>query len=243
MNKKNGIQATVLFLTVFTFSSCIADLFGIAGKGNIVTLPRVAKDFQTVTLNNAAKVSIQKGDSFKVQVSDYENIVQYLSVKVTDHNLVITTDPAYTLLSNSQAKVIITMPDSLNAVTLNGSGDITLNSAFKDFKSAVILGSGNINATQNLNVMALNASIIGSGNITAKGNVGVLTAIISGSGNMLLSGLSTFNASCSITGSGNINVAVSNSLKATISGSGNVVYSGTPAVDVSITGSGKVIHN
>jgi len=241
--KKNAIQTTVLVLISIALSSCISDLFGIAGKGSIVTLPRVATDFQTVTLNNAAKVTIQKGDSFKVEVSDYENIIQYLSVKVTDHNLVITTDPVYTLLSNSQAKVIITMPDSLSAVTLNGSGEINLNSPFKDFKSAVILGSGNINANQNLNIMTLNASVIGSGNITAKGNVGVLTALISGSGNIQLSGLNAVTASCSITGSGNINVAVSNSLKASISGSGNVIYSGTATVDATITGSGRVIHN
>jgi hypothetical protein len=243
MNRKIGIQATVVILITLMFSSCIGDLFGITGKGNIVTQTRSVKDFQSITLNNAAKVNIVKGDSFKVEVSDYENIVQYLSVKVTDHNLMISTDPIYTLLVNSQAKVTITMPDSLINVSLNGSGDININSAFKDLKSAIIIGSGNINANQTLNISSLNASIVGSGNITAKGNVSTLTALITGSGNLLLSNLNATAATCTISGSGNINVGVVNSLKATISGSGNVIYSGTPTVDVSITGSGKVLHN
>ena len=243
MNRKIGIQSAVLFVIAFAFSSCFGDLLGISGTGNIVKQTISLKDFQSVSLNNSATVDIVKGDSFKVEISDYENLVKYLSVKVTDHVLMISTDPIYTLLTNSQAKVTITMPDSLTAVTLSGSGDINLNSAFKDFKSAIILGSGNIRANQNLNIAVLNASILGSGNISAKGNVNALTALISGSGNLLLSGLNAVTANCSITGSGNINVAVSNSLKATISGSGSVTYSGTATVDASITGSGKVIHN
>ena len=243
MNRKNGIHTAVLVVIALAFSSCLGDLFGITGTGSIVKQTVSLKDFQSVSLNNAAKVDIVKGDSFKVEISDYENLVKYLSVKVTDHVLMISTDPIYTLLTNSKATVTITMPDSLTAVTLSGSGDINLNSAFKDFKSAIILGSGNIRANQNLNIAVLNASILGSGNITAKGNVTTLTALISGSGNLSLSGLNAVTANCSITGSGNINVAVSNSLKANISGSGNVTYTGTATVDASITGSGKVIHN
>jgi len=241
MNRRKEFNLAVVLLITVVFSSCIGDLFGITGKGSIVTQSTTVKDFQSVSLNNAAKVDIVKGESYNVEISDYENLVKYLSVKVIDHVLIISTDPAYTLLANSQAKVTITMPDSLIAVTLAGSGDINLNSGFKDLKSASILGSGNINANQNLNIAALNASILGSGNITAIGNVKVLTTLISGSGNIYFANLNALTANCSITGSGNINVAVINALKVTISGSGNVRYSGAPTVDQIITGSGRVI--
>ena len=244
MNRKNAIQLTFLAFVSLVFSSCIGDLFGITGTGNIVIQTSSVKDFQAISLNNAANVNIVKGDSFKVEISDYENLVKYLSVKVTDHVLIISTDPIYTLLTNSQAKVTITMPDSLTAVTLSGSGEINLNSAFKDFKSAILLGSGNIKANQSLNISALSASILGSGNIVAKGNVNTLTALLSGSGNLMFSGMNATSANCSITGSGNISVAVSNSLKATISGSGNIIYTGSPVnIESTVTGSGKVIHN
>ncbi|MEI8271326.1 MAG: head GIN domain-containing protein [Paludibacter sp.] len=243
MNSRKKIHLALVLLFTIVFSSCISDLFGITGKGSIVTQVRPLTSFQSVSLNNAAKVDIVKGDSFKVEVSDYENLVKYLSVKVSNHVLQISTDPVYTLLTNSQAKVTITMPDSLTSVTLMGSGDINLNSAFKDFQSAIILGSGNIKANQSLNIAKLNASIAGSGNITASGYVSVLTGTISGSGNLLLSNLYASSATCNISGSGNMNLAVSNQLKASITGSGNIIYSGTPTLDISITGSGKVIHN
>lgn len=243
MNKRNVFALLIAALVLVSFNSCITDLFGITGTGPIVTQSRTATDFQSVTLNSAANVTIVKGDSFKVEISDYQNLVQYLSAKVVDHNLIIAVDPIYTVLVNSQAKVNITLPDSLTAVTLNGSGEINVNSAFKNLKTAIILGSGNIKVNANLNVPVFNASVVGSGNVTAKGNAGAVSALITGSGNLLLSGLTANTADCTISGSGNISLAVVSKLKATISGSGNVLYTGTPTVDVSVTGSGKVIHN
>ncbi len=242
MNRKNGIHTVVLVIITLVFSSCIAELFGITGKGDIISKSCAVSDFQSVTLNSAANVDIVKGNIFKVEVSDYENLLQYHAVTVSNHSLVISKVPASTLLNNSKAKVTITMPDSLIHVTLNGSGDITISSAFKDLLSTDISGSGNINAGQSLNIAKLNANIYGSGNITATGKVDSLKAVIAGSGNMDFSTLRANYANCTISGSGNIDVAVVITLKATITGSGNVYYYGTPNVNATMSGSGTVIR-
>lgn len=241
MSIKKSLCTAVLVMISLVFSSCIGDLFGITGKGSIVSKSCTVKDFQSVTLNSAANVDVVKGDSFKVEVSDYENLLSYHSVTVSNHILMISKVPASTLLNNSKAKVTITMPDSLIHVTLNGSGDINVNSAFKDLMSTEIFGSGNINANQSLNIAKLNANIYGSGNIAATGKVDSLKAIITGSGNIDFSTLRANYANCTISGSGNISVAVVITLKATISGSGNVYYYGTPNINATMSGSGAVL--
>ena len=241
MNKKIAASFVFVLLNSMLFTSCI-DWFGTTGKGNIVTESRTATNFQSIELITSAKVDIVKGDTFIVEVSDYENIIQNLSVKVVSNNLIISTDPISKILINSKAHVTITMPDSLKSVALSGSGDLNLTSPFKDLNTMIVTGSGNISAIQNLNVDKLNASILGSGNITAYGNVKTLTALISGSGNIKFADLTADGATCTITGSGNIYVKANNTLKAVISGSGNIEYSGSPIVDSSITGSGTVIH-
>jgi len=241
MNKKNAFQLSIILLISMVLTSCISELFGTRGKGSIVTESRTATDFKSIKLVGSADVEIVKGSAFKVEVSDYENIVQYLSVKVEDHELIISKDPETIVLSNSEAKVKVTMPDSLTAISLVGSGDINVNSAFKDMQMLSITGSGDININQNVNLNILSTNIIGSGNITALGKVNTLTAEISGSGDIKFSDLQAGSATCSISGSGNIDINVVTALNATISGSGNISYSGSPTVTKQITGSGSVV--
>lgn len=242
MSKRIYAKIFIISLLSFMFTSC-TNLFGISGSGEIVTETRSVSDFKSIDLLTSADVEIVKGDSFKVEVSDYENIVQYLSLKVVAHNLIISVSPITTVLTNSKAKVMITMPDSLTSVSIAGSGDVVLNSAFKDLEVFIITGSGSINATKALTINKMTASILGSGSIAAKGNVETLTTLISGSGNINFSNLISKTANCTTTGSGNTYVNATNTLKANITGSGNIVYAGSPTVTSNISGSGVVKPN
>jgi hypothetical protein len=232
-----------LFLTVcmFCFSSCASDFFGIKGKGNIVTESEALKVFSSVELTTSADVQILKSDStFSVEVSDYENIIQYLSTKVVTNALVISTSPGTTILQNSRAKVIVRMPDNLKSIVVTGSGTVQVDSSFISLQTLALSGSGNIKLNDTINIVKLTTTIMGSGNITAKGKVVTLVAGTSGSGNTYLSDLVAKDASCTITGSGNMYVNATGTLKAAISGSGNVEYSGSPTITNTITGSGTV---
>jgi purine nucleoside phosphorylase len=133
------------------------------------------------------------------------------------------------------------MPDTLKAVSIMGSGDIDIQSAFKDLEIAVISGSGSINAQENLDVSKFTASILGSGSINAKGKTDSFIGVISGSGNLNFSDLKAKDAKCTITGSGNIKIFAEETLEAIISGSGNVEYWGDPTLQTTVTGSGRVI--
>ena len=63
---------------------------------------------------------------------------------------------------------------------------------------------------------------------------------ISGSGNYFGESFKIGTAEIHISGSGNCECNVTESLRASVSGSGNVTYEGNPKLDAHVSGSGKV---
>lgn len=239
---KNFSVLIIILASAFILTSC-SKWLGIAGTGNLVSESITATDFQNIEVLNQANIQVIKGDTFLVQASDYQNLIRYLNVAVTNHTLVVSTSPSNTLLFNSKASVTITIPDSLKLIESAGSGNIVISSPFKDMNTLIMTGSGSIAIEGNLNLKALNAALIGSGNLTASGTVTTLTAVNSGSGNINFGSLNAGVSNCSVAGSGNIYTLATDSLKTDISGSGNVYYSGNPVILTNITGSGKVIQH
>ena len=78
MKKTNIFILLFTSLSLFSFTSCVSDWFGVTGKGNIVTESRTATDFQSIQLLTSANVTIVKDTMFKIEVEDYENIVKYM---------------------------------------------------------------------------------------------------------------------------------------------------------------------
>lgn len=238
--KKTNLFLPIMLAVLFISTSCILDLNAISGTGSIVTENRNASDFTSIELQTSANVEVVKGTSFNVSVSDYENIIQYLTVEVIDNRLVIKKKPFSVNLWNSKAKVVVTMPDPLYSLKLAGSGDINVRSTFNDLEYMLVSGSENINLNADCKLNKLEAQISGSGNINAIGSVYDLNTKISGSGNIHFSQLRAKSANCSISGSGNIYVFIEDKLDAYLSGSGDIVYSGTPEVNSHLSGSGRV---
>jgi len=243
------MKTTKLFLPVimafmlFFSSSCFLDLSAISGSGSIVTENRNATDFTSIELQTAADVEIVKGNTFKVSVSDYENIIQYLNVEVVSNRLIIKKNPLTVNLWNSKAKVVVTMPDPLYSLKLAGSGTMKVNSPFNDLEFLLLTGSGNVDLKCNCRLNKLEATISGSGNMNATGTVQDLYIKISGSGNIRFSNMKARNATCTLSGSGNMYVYIENKLEAFLSGSGDIVYSGSPSVNSNLSGSGHIYKN
>ena len=230
----------ILLIILVVSSSCIFDLNVITGKGNIITESRSAKNFSTIELKTSADVEIVKGNTFNVSVSDYENLVKYLTVEVIDNRLIIKNQSKTINLWNSKAKVIVTLPDPLYSIKLAGSGNMKVLSTFNDLQFMLVSGSGNIEVNSNCRLIKLEAQIAGSGNIDGNGTVQDLYTKISGSGNIKFSEMKAKNANCTLSGSGNIYVFIENRLDAFLSGSGDIIYSGSPVVNSHLSGSGSI---
>ncbi|MEA4936339.1 MAG: head GIN domain-containing protein [Paludibacter sp.] len=222
-------------------SSCIPEWNLVVGEGETVreTVP-VNDGFTAIELQSYADVIIEKGVDFKVEISDYENLIDYMDVRVSNGKLIIKTSPAYVSVANSDATVRVTMPDTLNSILLSGSGDVEVNDAFNKLQILKISGSGDIELESDAQYEHLQATISGSGKISGSGTAVELETLISGSGYIRFEELTAKSAQCTISGSGNTYVSVVINLGANISGSGSVIYYGNPSIDSSVTGSGRI---
>jgi len=242
MNKKKLLQHFMIMPILALFSSCVLYVDGTVGEGRIVETSYNVSSFNAIENASSAEVTVSKGDSLKVILSDYENLIELWDVKVVNNKLLIQTKP-FTSIVNSKVKVTVILPTELYNVKISGSGDVKLTSPFQGLNSGEVSGSGAINSDVTTNYDKLNLKISGSGSFSLTGHVNELKAITTGSGKMFLAGLVAKSAECTISGSGNMYVNAQESLKATIIGSGDIIYSSNPIIDIQASGSGSLRHN
>lgn len=237
--KTMKLSKQVLFLSVlFLGMSCSMNLFGITGKGNISSQKRALSGFTSVEVLSSANVEIVKGTGFEVIVSDYENIVGYITTSVVNGQLVVSTDPSVKV-NRSNPKVMVIMPD-LSVVSHKGDGDMEIKSNFEGLSSISVSGKGNVKAVNCCGINNLDVFVYGGGSIDLKGNVQSLKAVVSGTGNLNLFDLQAQSAECIMFGSGDILVNAQKELIATNSGAGNIIYKGEPMVAMNINGAGYI---
>lgn len=236
------IFKSILLMLPLLLNSCINFYTnGTVGKGSVVSQDILVENFTAVENASSAKIEISKGEIFRVELSDYENLIDLWNIRVVNNRLVIQTKQ-FTSLVNTRAYVKIVLPDSLYEVIVSGSGKIELESDFGMLQNANVSGSGSISGIIETNYSDLALTIAGSGKITLVGQTDKLKAINSGSGTMYLTNLTANNANCIVSGSGNIYIAVLTNIAGAIYGSGNIYCYGNPFVNISDTGSGRLIQ-
>jgi len=238
--KTMKLSKQIFLLSVFFLGmSCNMSLFGITGKGNIISQKRVVNDFTSIELLSSANVEVVRGERFEVIVSDYENIIDNIAVSVEDGQLLINTTDPNLKINRSVAKVTVTMP-VLYVVSLKGDGNMHIKSNFDSLSSISVSGKGSVSAESCCGLDNLDVFVYGSGNINLKGDVQQLKAIISGTGNLNLYDLLAQSAECFMLGSGDIMVNAQKELNATNSGTGNIIYKGDPQVAMNLNGVGSI---
>lgn len=209
---------------VLTLSSCKKDFYTIqtiTGAGNVVTETRSLPSFSKVIVEGSGTASIVYSTEQNVAVSGYENLLPIFESVVVNGTLILKYKNNYDI-RNSNVSATISVP-RLEAVTINGSGTVTM---------------------QNFSGTVLKALIVGSGEITGEGCVFERALLqIDGSGKIAASSLQTMSAEARVEGSGTINVWCKQNLVAKIFGSGAIYYWGNPtSVASQISGSGQLIR-
>ena len=208
----------IVVLVLGDRSSNTSSSQGATGSGVAATQVRSLPPLTAVDLAGASNVVVRVGARQSVIVHADDNLLGRVTTQVSSGSLVIGNTPG-TLNTRSPMFVAVSVP-SLDALTVEGSG--------------------NISAT-GINGPSLTVRLPGSGSIRAAGTTAQLDVAIGGSGTALLSRLIARDATASIDGSGSIVLTATHSLSASISGSGTILYTGNPAqVTKSVTGSGTI---
>jgi hypothetical protein len=189
---------------------------GVKGSGTARSEVRSVPAFSAIEIAGPIAGEIAIGPEARVEITGDDNLVPLITSEVSGGRLAIGTHknvrPSLPLVAR------ITAP-RLTAIGLTGSGDV---------------------AAHGLQADDLALSLTGSGTLGADGTVHQLGVELTGSGTLALDRLAAERARVTVSGSGDVTVAVSKSLDVQITGSGDVTYHGDPELKQQITGSGRV---
>jgi Putative auto-transporter adhesin, head GIN domain len=188
------------------------------GSGVAATQARSLPPFTGLDLAGDNNVVVEVGGKQSVVVHADRNLLRRVTTQVRSGRLVIGTTPG-NLAARSPMFVTVSVP-SLDAVSLEGAGNI---------------------AVTGIHSRALSVALPGSGNIDVTGTTTRLDVTIDGAGTTMLRRLIARDAKAAIDGDGTISLTATRSLTARVSGSGTVMYAGNPPhVTQSITGTGTI---
>jgi hypothetical protein len=190
---------------------------GLRGSGLAATQSRALPGFSGVDLAGSNIVTVVVGGRQSVVVHADSNLIRNVTTRIEAGTLVIGTTGSFT--TKAPMRVDVDVP-SLAAVTLSGSGEISV--------------SG-IHAAQ------YTVTLSGSGVLSASGTATRLDVTVDGSGMARLGSLIAQDVHAVVSGSGLIRVTATTRLDASVPGSGAIVYGGSPPqVTTSVTGSGAI---
>ena len=201
---------------------------------------RVISGFTGVVSEGEFDVFIIPDSSFSVKLEADENLIQYISTRISGNTLIVDQGTRKCLRSDNPIRITVYMPN-VEYLNLTGSGMITGDNIESDELRVELTGSGLIDL-RGLKLGLLDGLITGSGEMIFWGETLDADLDITGSGMIKAFHLESLNCVANISGSGNMEIRVEKQLTAYISGSGNIYYQGNPpSVSVNVTGSGAVI--
>jgi hypothetical protein len=224
----------LLLVLAFAFPSCTENL---TGEGPVVVNNRKVRQISKLAVNMGARVLVKDTSVSFCRVHAQENIQEAITTKmkggvlyISSKGILITSEPVL-------VEVGMVRPQG---VEVNGSATVKATNTFKnDNLSFEVNGSGVLEA--DMVALSTRAYVSGSGKVLLTGSTRELRAEISGSGVVDAFGLSSLEALVDISGSGQAELMVAESLKVQISGSGEVHYKGAAEVKQRVSGSGRVV--
>jgi hypothetical protein len=225
----------ILLIASTSFISCAS----VSGDGNVRDEKRDLSEIHAVKTSGSIDVEIKSGNDYSLVVENDENLIRYVITDIDNGTLNIHYKHGYSVM-NDHAKVVVTAP-SLDKLVTSGSGDIISDGVIKNVNEIQITTSGSGDINVNVDAPSVKVTGSGSGDVSLSGRTKDFNCKISGSGDVKCQNLKSENAVVHLSGSSDVHVFASVSLKVTVRGSGDVYYAGNPSSpEIHITGSGIV---
>lgn len=207
---------TIFFAVCLLFTLAGCDVGGIRGNGHIITREEKLEPFINVDAGGAFRIDWRRGAP-AVSITMDENLMQYVELEVRDRVLHIRT--TRNIRPSHSIKVVLTS-NALEGASFSGASQLTVHQ---------LTGS------------KFYLETTGASKATLDGVVDELVANLTGASNLHAESLQTKTAQVSVTGAGNAQIAVSDTLKVSITGAGKVEYIGNPPhLEREITGAGSI---
>lgn len=213
----------------------------VAGSGVVETKPYEVTDFDAITVDYPADITVRQGKSESFEIEAEDNLLTQLNAEVRNGTLFLeNTEKDWRKRVNPTKPVIVTVTVvNLNEVRFPTAGKMLIDGLQTDALSVSVSGAGDLTLTK-LDAKSLNFGLSGAGNIVADGAAESVQLSISGLGNFNGSDLQSQNANVHISGAGSATIWAQETLDASISGAGSIDYYGSPQVSQHISGVGSV---
>ena len=240
---KNSIKLFIscsLLLTTISYGQWSSNQ-KIKGNGKVISEKRTTASYDGIAITGFFDVELVSGKEGNITIKGEENLLPYIKVEVVDKVLKISTEKNKYISTSKGSEIVIVVPfESIDQVSLTGSGDVVTKNSIKSKSfSAKLIGSGDMNLNVESNDFDVNLS--GSGDMVLTGKTENFNSNLNGSGDIDAGDLKAKNVKATVSGSGDNTVFCSESLHARVSGSGDIEYRGDPKKkDTKVNGSGNI---
>lgn len=195
-------------------------------------------DFERIATSGPQDLEIEFGETFSVRA---DGAVARLDVAVENGELIIRPRDGigWNWPGFDSTTIHVTMPQ-LTGVSLNGSGDISIDRVKGDRFSAVIEGFAGSVLIDGLEVDQAEFTINGPGEIVAAGTARATRMTINGPGEIQAGELRSQTAAITVNGPGDVELAVEQEADVSVRGPGEVDIDGPARCSISTSGPGSV---
>lgn len=232
-------------------ASCVVLLVSLTAFAQTTKKTLELGEFKSIYNNSSYTVYLKQTNKQEVNVEAESDIYALTSIVVENGVLMINVDrkpdnpnkSVWAKIDNIKLNPIMKVYVSvknINELQVNGLGKIiSENSLSAPALNLSVSGSGSMDL--DLKGDYLKAEVSGSGKIMLKGYATSIDALVSGSGAIQAFNCTLDNAKVKVSGSGDCEVNVANSIEALVLGNGNIKHKGnTKTTTKKVYGSGTV---
>ncbi len=226
-----------IFLSSCGFDINIGDFgSGKKGNGNVVTDSRsVTDEFTRISASEGIMVYVTQADDFKIEVEADDNVIDLIRTDINNGKLRIHAEEN---IGRATKKVYVSLPSITELSASSGSHLETENT----IKSDNLVVDGSSGALLKIELVANDLEIDASSgaNLNISGQTDNADIDVSSGGNINAKQLESNNCVADASSGGNVQIQVSEFLRADASSGGNISYSGSPELEKKKSMSGSV---
>lgn len=219
-------------------------LLGLTGCGYLSAGPTATEDrsvpggLSRVVLEGTGSLTVTPGDP-ALSVTAGENALDRIRTSEQCGALHLDVSGGFW---NSPGPIdyALSLP-TLDAVTIDGAGEVTATGLPADTLDVHISGAGDVLITD-VDAEQVTVRIDGSGTVELRGRADRVEVRVDGAGEFYGEDLTTGTARATIEGAGEIEVHATETLEATISGAGTIRHTGGAEVTRDIDGLGEIVR-
>lgn len=234
--KKIIISIVVFTCCLFAGNSFFAQKLG--GNGNLKEKEIAISNVNSFEINSNFNIWLFQDNDEKVVIKTDENLLDYIDVKIVG-NVLTASIKKNVEITEFKAMILSISVKDVKSIKLSGASNLATRYPLNLSDLSVNI-SGNSTADLKMTGNLLNLVNSGAGKIILYGNANNFNLESTGSTNVYAKDFVVANADLKVSGSSEMEINVTNNLKAEISGSSVLNYLGNPTTNVSTAGSSIV---